>query len=404
MPAGEVGVEVDSGRRSSAIPGAALLVALLLLVAATAPAAAQEEPPPPPGQLLVSTPYPAVAVEAGETASFDLTVNAPTARQVDLAVDGLPEGWGATLRGGGFVIDGVFVDPADPPEVTLDVDVPADAVEGTTQVRVTADDGSSTNVLELSLRVAEAVGGNVTLESEFPTLQGASDATFNFDLTLANDTPEEITFGLTAEAPQGWTAEARPSGESQATTTTVAGGEEATITVEVDPPDTAPAGAYPVLVTASGGGHDASVELTVDITGNFAMTLTTADERLNATTSAGDSTDLRMLVVNDGTAPLAGVELSASPPTGWEVTFEPETVEVVEPGGVAEVTATITAASDAIAGDYMVPITASVPEADSSVDIRTTVETSSVVGIIGILLIGIALLALAAVFRRFGRR
>ena len=84
---------------------------------------------------------------------------------MDLAVEALPEGWGATLRGGGFTVDGVFAapDPDDAPDVTVEVDVPADASEGVHEVIVAASGTSGSDRLVLSLRVAEAVAGAVSL-------------------------------------------------------------------------------------------------------------------------------------------------------------------------------------------------------------------------------------------------
>src|SRR5690606_20130985 len=131
---------------------------------------------------------------------------------VSLDVAEKPEGWNATLRGGGFVIDGVFADPQEPPSVQLEVEVPPDAAEGNHQVVVSADGQR----LPLQLRVAEAVAGSVELVSEFPSLRGAADATFTFDLDLANNTPDEIAFQLEASGPEGWNVEARPTSEQQA--------------------------------------------------------------------------------------------------------------------------------------------------------------------------------------------
>ena len=62
----------------------------------------------------------------------------------------------------------------------------------------------------------------------------------------------------------------------------------------------------------------------MDITGSFSMTLTTPDQRLNAEVSAGSSTPVTLVVTNTGTAPLSGVTVTASPPQGWQVTFEPD--------------------------------------------------------------------------------
>ena len=357
--------------------------------------------------LQITTAYPAVAVEAGETATFPLVVTAPTQRRVGLAVTEVPEGWSAELRGGGFLVDGVFAGP-EPPDLQLEVDVPPEAAQGVHRVIVAATSGGAGHPLTLQLRVAEAVAGGITLAAEFPSLRGSSDQSFSFNLDLTNETPEETTFSLeaaaVAEDAEGWVVEARPAGEQLASTATVAGGETGGITVEVDPPDDVPAGTYPILVRAVGGGQSAEAELAVEITGNFSMVLTTPDQRLNAQVTAGGSTQLPLVIGNDGTAPLIGVELTATPPTGWEVTFEPEIVPEVAPNESAQVTATITPAGDAVAGDYVVPISAAVPEVTQEVQIRTSVETSPLWGVVGLVLIAAALVGLGWVFRRYGRR
>lgn len=373
------------------------VVLAIPMMFASAPALAQQP-------IQIRTPYPAVAVEAGESVTFDIQVIADSAQSVSLDVAEQPDGWNTTLRGGGFVIDGVFAESDEPPSVQLEVEVPADAADGTHEVVVVASRGDAQSRLPLRLRIAEAVAGSVELETEFPSLRGASDTTFTFDLELANNSPEEIAFQLEAGGPEGWVVDARPTTEQQAATATVAGGETAGVQVEVDPPDDTTAGTYPIQVRAAGGGQQATAELEVEITGNFAMTLTTPNEQLNAEVTSGRSTDLPLVVRNDGTAPLVGVELSADPPAEWEVTFEPEIVEQIPPGEQARVTATITPSGEAIAGDYMLGVSANAEATNSSADLRVTVQTSRLWGVVGIGLIGAAAAGLAWVFRRYGRR
>src|SRR5919109_4903271 len=131
--------------------------------------------------LSITTPYPAVAVEPGETATFVLQITSAGRERVDLNVTQKPKGWDATLRGGGFVIDGVFTDPDEAPQAQLEVDVPAEAKGGTYRVVVAASSPAGSDTLELDLRVAKTATGSVELTSQFPSLQGPSDAMFTFD-------------------------------------------------------------------------------------------------------------------------------------------------------------------------------------------------------------------------------
>ncbi len=145
-------------------------------------------------------------------------------------------------------------------------------------------------------------------------------------------------------------------------------------------------------------------ELAVEITGTYAMTLTTPDQRLNVEARAGEPSELALVVVNDGSAPLLDVDLSATPPRGWEVTFAPERIDRIEPGETAEVVATVTPAEDAITGDYRITLRARTAETSDQIEVRATVETSAVWGLVGVGVILVALAGLGAVFRRYGRR
>lgn len=392
-------------RRWLARTSLALPLVGLLMIAMAVPTTAQESPEVvAPTRVNLVTPYIGVAVEPGETASFTLDVTAPRGEVVELEVADLPDGWSADIRGGGFVVDRVMVDAGLSHNLKLEVDVPESATEGKYQVTVVAAGEVSTDRLVLDLMVAQTVGGGVSLDAEFPALRGPSDVEFSFKLELTNETPEEVQFGLQGEGPSGWQVTARPSGQTRASSVTVAAGSSERVTVEVDPPDFTPAGTYSVLVRAAGGGETAATELTVEITGNYELALVTPDERLNLDVEAGQATELPLVVVNEGTAPLTDVSLSATPPRGWEVTFAPESLDRIEPGASAEVTATITPSGEAIAGDYRLTLRTTVAETSDSVELRATVKTSGIWGLVGVGVIAVALSALAAVFRRFGRR
>ncbi|HWP64087.1 MAG TPA: NEW3 domain-containing protein [Candidatus Binatia bacterium] len=378
-------------------PVLAAAAAAMVAAGALAPAVLAQ------GGLTISTDYPSVAVAPGSKVSFNLKLTVDEPRRVALSVSGVPQGWEASLLGGGYVVDAVQATPNSTPSVRLDVTVPADAAARTYTFAVTASSGSLSDRLELSVRVNPEAAGSVSLESDFPTLQGPASATYRFSVRLRNDTPEDLTFGLGAQGPTGWTVSARPSGQSQAASATVTAGSSTTLNVEADPPDNVEAGTYRILVTASAGSRTAQTELTVEITGTYRMTITTPDGRLNASGTAGSVITRQLVIRNDGTAPLQGVTLSATPPSGWTVEFDPETVDVPA-GQEVQVTARITPQSDALAGDYVVTFRASTQQANASEDIRVTIETSLTWALVGIALIVATLAGLGWVFSRYGRR
>jgi len=108
---------------------------------------------------------------------------------------------------------------------------------------------------------------------------------------------------------------------------------------------------------------------------------------------------------NDGTQPLEQVALTASAPTDWQVTFSPsDTIESIAPQTSQTITATLVPSNDAIAGDYVVTYRARTTDANGSVEIRMTIETSPLFGFVGLALIVLVLAGLWWVFQRYGRR
>ena len=377
----------------------ASLVALSLVLLSL-PALAQEVPP---DQLSVSSPYPRVAVEAGDQASFDLTITAPEPTEVALAATGLPDGWLGTFRGGGFEVDGVTAGPTAP-EVSFDVTVPVDATEGTYDLAVTATGGGGSTELALQVRVSAQAGGEVTLTPDFPGLRTPAGEAATFSVELRNDTPADLQFELDSAGPAGWEVTAQPSTEAQASTIQVDSGSTATINVSATSPVRAESGQYRISVQATAPDVDVSAEMIVEIVGSFSLDLTTVDQRLSTDVSADGSSDLELVVTNTGTAPIQGIEMSSTPPSGWDVTFAEPGIAELGAGQSVNVLATITPSDQAIAGDYVIAFSAVSEQARSEVDIRTTVNPSALWGFVGIGLIALTLAGLALVFRRFGRR
>jgi len=355
----------------------------------------------------VTSPYPGIAVDPGSTANFDLEIDGPEGTVVDVGVDGLPEGWSAIFKGGGATITQTMVPvggQAATGDLRLSVNVPLDAADGVYKLSATADSERTSASLPLTVRVEPGATGSVTLSPDFPGLSGPTDTTFNFRVTLQNDTPSEVQLELSGEGPGGWDVAARPSGSTQASAVTVAAGASQVVNLEAKPPASADAGIYDVGMTASGAGVEESLTVQIQLVGEPSLLLTTSDQRLNADVSAGGASELPVVVLNTGTAMLTGVAMNATPPTDWKVEFTPEVIDQLAPGASQVVTATITASQQAIAGDYDLGINATADLANDSMNIRTTVNPSGLWGLVGAGVIVLTIVALAAVFRQFGRR
>lgn len=396
-------------RLGRALVGGAAALSLSLILAA--PLAAQSPAPtavaaatPAVSALSISTLFPSIAVDPGGEATFPLTVLSPTPERVDLTVTQQPEGFKSTIRGNGSIVGSVTTGSEVAPELELRVAVPDAAAPGTYEVVVDATSATESAQLTVDLVVTDTSGGSVSMTTDFPALKGDSSKTFQFTLRLTNDTSQELTFSLSGVGPDGWTVDVAPTGQDQAANAVVAAGAKSNIKVTVDPPQFADAGQYPITVTADAGDYKAETPLLVELTGSFGMTMTTPDGRLNTTATAGNATTFPVVVTNTGTAPLVGVKLSGTAPTGWKVEFDTETIDQVPVGGQATANAIITPSGNAVAGDYVVTLTARTDQVNQSMQVRTTVETSSTFGYIAIGLIVLVLVGLFLVFRRYGRR
>jgi uncharacterized membrane protein len=373
----------------------ASIVGLVMLAAAPGMSAA--------GEITLTTPFPAIAVAPGSTPSFEISVTTRAPGRVALSVGAVPTGWTAVLRGGGFTIDGVESDGSTATKVTLNVTVPTEATEGTTHIVVRGTISGASTTLPIDIRVAPNAAGDVSLTTDIPQLKGASDATFPFSLTLKNDTPEDLPFSVVASGPAGWTVTAQVGSQAQAASVVVKAGSTSTVSVSAKPADGTAAGDYPIAVDATSGGRSAHADLSVEITGSYKLALSTSDQRLNMSGTAGSVSDITLTLTNSGTADIEGAVMSATAPTGWKTDFDTPSV-TVPAGKTVNVVAHVTPSSDAIAGDYLTTFKATAPVANASADVRVTIQTSLLWGIVGIGLIALVLVGLWWTFQRYGRR
>ncbi|MEO8639584.1 MAG: NEW3 domain-containing protein [Chloroflexota bacterium] len=355
--------------------------------------------------LTLSTPYPSVVVGPGTTVGFDIAVAGNANEQVSLTVSGVPADWTATLRGGGYVVNGIQTDANGSATVRLELKIPGTAADGSSKVTVSASAGAASATLPLTVQLSAAAAGDVTLTSDYPSLQGVSGTSFTFNFNLHNDSAEDLTFAVTAVGPEGWEVNATLTGQAQAASAVLKASGSAGVSVSVKPPTDVAPGTYDVNVRATVGDRTIDAKPTVVITGTNALTLSTPDQRLSNSGAAGSSITQQLVVHNDGTQPLENVVLSATAPTDWTVTFGPsETIASIAANQDATITATLVPSNDAIAGDYVVSYKATAANATGSVEIRMTIETSPLFGFVGLALIALVLFGLWWVFQRYGRR
>ena len=383
------------------------LIAISSFLALAVPAGAQEPAAPVVKGIFLLTDYPAVTVRPGGTSTVNLRLqnygSAP--ERMALTVSGVPSGWTATLIGGGQPIAAAL--PASNANVALELrlDVPKDAAIGTSNITVTAQ-GASTNVsLPLAVTLAQDLPAKLTLSPTLPDLRGNSRSNFEFQLGIKNESGKKLTVSLGATAPQNFDATfTEMYGSQELNAIPIDPGQSKDVKLKIKPPNTVGAGKYEITARIQAEDATVTTKLGLDITGTPTINLTGREGRVSANASAGEETSIPVIVINTGTAPAEQVELSGSGPSGWKVEFNPKTIDRIAPNETKEVVALITPTPKSIAGDYVTTLRASARGESASSSFRITVTTSTLWGIVGIGLIGIALLVLVGAVARFGRR
>lgn len=357
--------------------------------------------------LYLLTDYPAVTVQPGTTSTLNLKLRdydvAP--ERLSLSISGVPQGWTATLLGGGQPIAAAMPAADDSVSLDLRLDVPKDAKIGTHTLTVSADGANAHISLPVAVTLARDLPAKLALTSDLPELRGSARSSFEYTLTVKNDSGKKLLVSLAADAPRNFdTSFTEAYGSQQLTAIPVDAGKTKDVKLKVSPPDTVDAGHYPVKVHVAAEDARANAEVALDITGEPKLTLAGREGLLSARATAGKEASIPVVVTNTGTAPAENVTLSGNAPSGWKVTFEPKTVDRIAPNEHKEVQALISPPSKAIAGDYVTNLTAAARGETGNANFRVTVTTSTVWGVAGIGIIGVALLILVGAVARFGRR
>ena len=389
-----------------------LVICLLMLMGFVQPPAtvfaqgsANSPTPVPAAPLAVFTTYPSQVVGTGETVTLPLKLRVGAKPQVvQLSASTVPEGWTATFRGGGQIVQAVYVETTTDATVDLRLEPPADVKAGAYKFVVTAKGENDEAELPVTLTVQEKLPPKLSMSTDLPTLRDKPTASFRWDVNLKNEGSEDLNVSLSADATASFDISFSLNGKD-VTDLPLAAGETKRISVQADPRSDIQGGSYPLNIVAQGGGTQASLGLTAEIAGQATLNVTTQDGRLSGQAYAGSAQPIKILVENTGSAPSNGIELSSSTPNGWTVTFDPKQIDQLTAGQQQEVTANVSPSDKAVAGDYMMTITARDKDGSSkSADFRITVLTSTLWGIVGVALIAVAVGVVGLAVMRFGRR
>jgi len=386
---------------------ASLIALVSTAFLAAAPAIAADTPKDVKGLFLL-TDYPAMSVQPGSTSTVALRLQnyGLSPERYTLSIGDVPPGWSATLLGGGQPVAAAM--PATDQSVSLQlrIEVPQTAGMGTKTLTVKAEGQGGTSVtLPIAVTLAKDLPAKLKVEAPLPALRGTPKSTFDYQLTIKNDSGRNITASFVADAPKNFETNFTENyGSQQLTSIPIDAGQSKDVKLHVRPPSTAGAQRYPVSVTVTAEDASAKTSLSLEIVGQPQLTISSREGLVSAKAEAGKQTSVPIVVTNTGSAFADAVDLSSSAPTGWKIEFEPKTIDRIEPGKDAEVQAQITPTATSLPGDYMATLRATSRGEASSAQFRVQVMSSSTWVMAGAGIIGVAVLFMVAAVVRFGRR
>ena len=387
---------------------ASALAPLALFLGLIAPLAYAADAPRDIKGLYLMTDYPAITVRPGTTSNIPLRLQnyGLGPEQYQLAVTGVPSGWTAAILGGGQPVAAAMPAPDSSVSLQLRLDVPANAGLTAQTLTVKAEgQGDNHATLPLAISLAKELPAKLTVTSQLPSLRGSPKSNFEYTLSIKNDSGRNLTASFAAQAPDNFeTSFTEAYGTQELSSIPIPAGQSKDIKLKVRPPSTIDAGHFPVGVTVKAEDASAKTELALDIQGEPQLQVSGRDGLLSARAVAAQQSSIPVVVTNSGTAPAENIALNASAPSGWKITFEPATIDRLVPGKDAEVQALVTPSDKSLAGDYQVAVSANSRGESASSQFRITVATSTVWGMAGAGVIGVALLLMLGAVARFGRR
>jgi len=357
--------------------------------------------------LYLMTDYPAVTVRPGTTSNIPLRLQnyGLTPDRYRLSVSGVPSGWTATILGGGQPVAAAMPAPDNSVSLQLRLDVPANSNLSEQTLTVKAEGEGNQASLPIAVALAKELPAKLSVTSKLPSLRGSPKSNFEYTLTIKNDSGRNLTASFAADAPNNFeTSFTEAYGTQELSSIPIEAGQSKDIKLKVRPPSTIDAGHFPVTVTVNAEDASAKVDLALDVVGQPQLQVAGRDGLLSARAVAAQQSSIPIVVTNTGSAPAENIALAATAPTGWKVTFEPAAIERLVPGKDAEVQALVTPSDKSLAGDYMVSVRATSRGESASSQFRITVATSTVWGMAGAGVIGVALLLMLGAVARFGRR
>ena len=300
------------------------------------------------------------------------------------------------------------------------IKVPAGTTAGDYMVTIKAS-GTEVSAKDIDIRVTvkiitTAAEEEIAMSVAHPTIEAIAGQEFVFAVefrytAVGGVTGESRNFDLRAKGPAGWEVYITPQYEKEKRVSAIAlkpgfaYGE--THRLVATPPfwPLPEPGEYDITLEAVSGELTDTIELTAVITARYSLAAVPSGERYDTKAAAGKDNYFSIEVGNLGTAGIENIKFSSDKPAGWTIEFSPDKVDLLEALNTKTVDVNIKPPPETIAGDYMISLRASGTQATSQeLPLRVTVETPTLWGWVGVVIIVLVIIGLVVIFMRFSRR
>jgi len=349
-------------------------------------------------------------VSAGQEVKFEISIQNNASSDIYKLNASVPYGWKYYIADTqGSEITEVEVTKDHGLNINFKITPPSDENAGIYELNLTIESSKGKEIKTVSFKVTvrqEKEIYEVEISSPYSTKSAVVGEAIEYSLSIQNKGRAKDNYNLAVEElPAGWTYKFKESsGNSpQISSAEVDTGATKSIVLQINPSTDATIGEYKFKINVYGKANT-TLNASILISGSNEMKFS-IDNSQSIQIESGQEGELTIKVQNTGLSELRDVELDVTKPTGWDVSVVPSKIAALPSQTTGKFTLKIKPPVDASIYDHKVIIKAKSAEVETSEDqIRVTVTKSAGSGYLGYAIIGIAIIILVIIFKKFGRK
>lgn len=245
--------------------------------------------------------------------------------------------------------------------------------------------------------------GKTDLKLRLFNLEGPASEVFRYYATITNNGAEPQVYALDTQLPPGWSIDYKVEGMSVTSVQLDPQGSKE-VTLEITPSFMADVKKHAISFRAITQRDTLVAPLEAVIKGVYKLGVATKNEVLSGDMTTGSTKEIVLVIKNQGSLPLEGLELSAQLPTKWEAQFDNSKIDKLAPGATQEVKVNVKVPEKTIAGDYMTTFSVKNQQTQADLSYRMEIKTSLWTGWLGMLLMLLSVGLIYYLVRKYGRR